>query len=67
MMPSSFPPKPPPFNDQLMQALSPINQMLSSREKVENIMRKYGQGKPSLPKRNFNGPPAVPREALPND
>jgi hypothetical protein len=48
---------PPPssqvLNDPLLRALSPIQEMLSQRQKVENIMRKYGRQAP----RRYQGPP----------
>lgn len=48
------PPRRPPFNDQLYQALSPIKQTLSDKQRLENVMRKYGR---ELPK---SAPPARP-------
>jgi hypothetical protein len=43
----------PPFNDQLQKALSPVQQVVNQKAKVEQIMRKYGQ---PLPKEMPKGP-----------
>ena len=54
MTPSQPPPKP-PFNDQLKQALSPVQEIMNQKAKVEAVMRKYGRQMPH----KYQGPPAV--------
>jgi len=57
----SQPPKP-PFNDQLLQALTPVKELLNQRQKVDQIMRKYGREMPH----RYQGPPTVQWEGDPN-
>lgn len=58
------PPNPqrPPFNDQLAQALSPIQQLVNQRQKVEEVMRKYGR----QPVKDQPRAPAIQWEGDPN-
>lgn len=37
------PPSRPPFNDQLMQALSPVQKVLSDKAKINQILMKNGE------------------------
>jgi hypothetical protein len=48
-------PPPAPFNDALVRALSPIQEMMTQRQKVEGVMRKYGRQMPH----RYQGPPVV--------
>jgi hypothetical protein len=57
------PPPRPPFNDQLQQALSPVQQVVNQRAKVEQIMRKYGR---PLPKEMPKAPVGNQWEGDPN-
>ena len=60
--PPPAPPAPQVLNDPLLRALSPIQEMLMQKQKVDNVMRKYGRQMPH----RYQGPPAVQWEGDPN-
>lgn len=53
------PPPKPPFNDQLYKALSPLQQTVDNKSRIEGIMKKYGRqavkDQPAMPPVQWQG------------